>query len=94
MPMGILEALSYGLPCLITEGTTLGQYVRDYGAGWVAETNAQSVFENLVRAIGEMDSMIEKSNGATELIATNFAWEKIARDTIEAYRIYVDLGEK
>ena len=33
MPMGILEAMSYGIPVLITEGTTLGEYVKEYNGG-------------------------------------------------------------
>ena len=93
MPMGILEALSYGLPCVITTGTTMGDFVKNQNAGWVADTNAQSVFENMIRALNERETLSEKSKGATELIAENFAWDKVAADNINAYRKYADLGE-
>ena len=43
MSMGILEALSYGVPCLVTRGTNLGEIIEQYDAGWVAETNAEYV---------------------------------------------------
>ena len=94
MPMGILEALSYGVPCLVTEGTTLGKFIENYNAGWSAKTDAQSVFENIIRALDEREALNEKSNGATKLIAANFAWDKVAADHINAYRKYANLGER
>ena len=92
MPMGILEALSYGLPCLVTNGTTLWDYVECSNAGWVAETNAQSVFEGVVRAIDEKDNFSAKSLGAIQLIKENFSWDKIAKETIGNYRALMKKG--
>lgn len=86
MPMGILEALGYGLPCLITEGTTLGDYVKEYNAGWVAKTNAQSVFECIEQAIIDTRMFSEKSSNARSLIEEKFVWDSIANATITEYR--------
>ena len=91
MPMGLLEALSYGLPCLVTEGTTLGSFIEKENAGWVAETNPQSVFECLIRAIEEKESLKEKSNGARTLITNNFSWDKVANDSLNYYRSILNL---
>ena len=90
MPMGILEALSYGLPCLVTDGTTLGKYVENNNAGWRAETNAQSVFEQIICAINENDTLNEKSKNARDMIHQHFAWEKVAKDNIASYRMLAD----
>ena len=86
MPMGILEALGYGLPCLITEGTTLGDYVKEYNAGWVAQTNAQSVFECIEQTITNAQTFNEKSNHARSLIEERFVWDSIADATIAIYQ--------
>ena len=94
MPMGVLEALGNGLPCLITRGTTLGEFVEKYNAGWVAETAVQSVFEQLVKAIEEKNTLVEKSKGAIKLIDENFAWDSIVKDAIKAYRDCANLGDK
>lgn len=91
MPMGILEALGYGLPCLVTDGTTLGKYVENNNAGWRAETNAQSVFEQIICAINENDTLNEKSKNARNMIHQHFAWEKVAKDNIASYRMLADL---
>lgn len=85
MPMGILEALSYGLPCLVTEGTTVANIVSNNNAGWACETNAISVANAIKALIAEKESLEEKSQNARKLIADNFAWDKIAEETILKY---------
>ena len=94
MPVGILEAFSYGLPCLITNGTTLGDFVERYNAGWVAETNAKSVFEALVCAIKGKKNFCEKSVGAQTLINENFVWDRIAADAVIMYQKFAGMGEE
>ena len=91
MPMGILEALSYGLPCLVTTGTTLGDFINENDAGWVADTDAQSIFECIVQAITPEQSLNNKSSLARNSIRKNFTWEQISEDTIKNYRNIVNL---
>ena len=86
MPMGILEALSYGVPCLVTEGTNLGELIKKYDAGWVAKTEVESISATIEQAIYERHFWIEKSKNARRLIQENFVWEKIARETITNYK--------
>ncbi len=85
MPTGILEALSYGLPCIVTKGTTLGDKINEYGAGWVAETDAKSIAECIKRAVAEKDKTENKSKNAIELATEEFSWETITQDTIKQY---------
>ena len=90
LTLGILEALSYGLPCLVTPGTTWGDSITKYNAGWVADPTPQSVFENIARAIDERKTFNEKSINAIKLVGENFSWEKSSRDIVEHYRNIVD----
>ena len=85
LTLGILEALSYGLPCLVTPGTTWGDSVSKYNAGWVADPTPHSVFENIIGAINECNVFNEKSNNARRLVQENFSWEKSSRDTVDIY---------
>ena len=85
MPMGILEAMSYGIPCLITEGTSLGGLVSKYNAGWVAETSVESIAHSLETAINEVDLFNEKSINARKLVVENFMWDKIVSGTMKQY---------
>ena len=85
MPMGILEALSYGIPCIITEGTTLGSFINKYNSGWVAETTADSIAKMLVKSINEKDSLKSKSQNAVVTVEENFSWDNIAEKAINDY---------
>ncbi len=86
MPMGILEAMSYGLPCVVTTGTTLGDKVLEYDAGWVAKIEAQSIADCIKKAVCERNGLESKSKNAIKLIDENFLWENIAKTTIEYYK--------
>ena len=86
MPMGILEALSYGLPCLVTEGTTLGEIVDEYGAGWRCETSPRSVAYAINKAIEEREEYLRISDNARRCAEERFSWENIAADSIESYK--------
>lgn len=91
MPMGILEAMSYGLPCIITEGTSLGAITKEYNAGWVADNSVDSIANTFVMAINERDSLERKSSQARKLITENFSWEVIAKTTIDKYATLLNL---
>ena len=85
MPMGILEALSYGVPCVVTEGTAVGAYIRRYDAGWVSQTDAEDFASALAAAVTEVSSA-HRCN-ARRLVQEEFSWDSIARETVEKYRL-------
>lgn len=86
MPTGILEALSYGLPVFITEGTTLGNFVKQYNAGFVCETTAESIADMFEKIVKNRELFSAKGAKAVELIEDNFEWDKVASQTIEVYK--------
>ena len=85
MPLGILEALSYGIPCLVTDGTTLKNTIDDYNAGWGAQTNAESVSLAFEKMIAQKDELIKKSENAVKAVTEKFCWSKIAADAVKSY---------
>ncbi len=90
MPMGILEALSYGIPCIVTRGTNVKEIIDEYDAGWTAETTAKSIGEALRTAISERQKLPEKSLHGKKLIQENFLWDTIARKTIQQYKGWIE----
>ncbi len=93
MPMGILEAMSYGIPCIITEGTTLGPLFRKSNCGWVAETNAKSIADTIMRALNEKERYAQYGSNARQIIAEQFQWEKIAKEAIASYKNLLGIKE-
>ncbi len=85
MPMGILEALTYGLPCLVTMGSAMGRPVAHANAGWCAETDPEAVAKALVQAVKERDRLADKSRGALACAKT-YEWNTVAKTAVEEYR--------
>ena len=85
MPMGILEALSYGIPCMITEGTTLAGFVKDRNAGWTCGTDSSAIAEMIALALSQKDELASKSKNARKAVSDDFSWESIAKATIDEY---------
>lgn len=90
MSMGILEAMAYGLPCIVTKGTNLKEFVEENNAGWGAENTVESIADAIVRAVEERGSWMEKSVNARAAVQREFDWNVIAKKTLEKYRELIE----
>lgn len=94
MPLGILEAMSYGLPCLVTEGTALGGEIAAAHAGWVAKTDAEDIAGRLVEAVRDRSHWQELGENGRITVNKYFSWDKIASDTIKMYHELISLSKE
>lgn len=85
MPMGILEALSFGLPCLVTEGTTFAQAITNKRAGWNGGTSAEEIAAALRSAVNSRRHFGELSANAMHM-AKAYSWENAAATAIAHYQ--------
>ena len=83
LPMGIIEALNYGLPCICTKGTSLGETIRDNNLGWCAENNHNSVYDAILNSINSKDEWEEISKRAITYTTEKYEWSKISKLLIE-----------
>lgn len=51
--MSILEAMSYGIPCMVTPGTNMDKEVLEANAGWVVELSEESIANGINMVIQE-----------------------------------------
>lgn len=86
MPLGILEAMSYGLPCLVTEGTAVGEIVSEAHAGWVAKTNAQDIANRLVDAVNDRSEWGEYGENGRKAVQERYSWDIVAADAVRYYK--------
>lgn len=84
-PMAVVEAMAYGIPCIITKGTNMIEILHEYNAGWTAETNAKSLAETIRIAISDKPSIERKGGNAKKLAKENYSWEALAAKTITHY---------
>ena len=85
LPMGVLEALSLGLPCILTPGTNLSSEVRNYNAGVEVKPNSSSISKGIITMIEKIKNDNELSQNAI-VLANKYSWENIAKDSIEKYK--------
>ncbi len=85
MPVGILETFSYGIPCIITDGTGLVGEMMEYGAGYGAGNSAESIANAVITAVNGREEWINKGNNARRLVKDRYLWDNIMNETIEEY---------
>jgi glycosyltransferase involved in cell wall biosynthesis len=91
LPMGLLEAMSFGLPCLVTPGTNMLETIQKHDAGWYSECNWMAISQTLLSIIKEKEKFDEKSRNASSL-ASMYSWNSIAQLSHDIYENI--LGEK
>lgn len=90
MPMGILEALSLGLPCIVTEQTNMADVVIHHDCGWVAELNACSITNTILQAQERYRKDKQLLSANARIAASCYSWPKIAQQSIEYYQTVID----
>ena len=86
MPLGVLEALGYGLPCLVTEGTNLAKEISAHHAGWNGGGTAKEIAEKLLKAMAERDRFNEYGERGRLFVKEFFSWDVIGKKAVEGYR--------
>ena len=85
-PMSILEALSYGCPCLVSKGTNVADIIKEFGAGWVVETLSSSEVADMIRtAIKYYTVKSEQLRHNAITASKEYLWDRIATKSIDVY---------
>ncbi len=87
-PMAVLEAAGMGMPCLVSEATNMGSYIRDYQAGRVLMENTPTAIAQSLKMFSHAhrDGQLNRlGKNARLMISEQFDWENIARRLIQVY---------
>lgn len=77
-PMGLIEALAYGLPCLVTTGSNMREEIESANAGWTSDNDAESLTQALFKMVNEKELLPVKSLNALGL-AKKYDWDLLAK---------------
>ena len=90
MPMGILEALSHGVPCMITPQTNMSDLILTSHSGWVTELDANKIVECIEKIVKSIRiNYRELSKNANESVR-NYLWDEIVKRSIIKYEQLVN----
>lgn len=88
MAMSILEAMGFGLPCVITPGCYMPAAMQE-GAALESRHEAGAVAQTILQALDDPEGTAEVGRRASAYIKRHHAWAGIARKTVELYRAAV-----
>ena len=91
-PMGIMDALSIGLPCIVTYQTNFGEFVDKYKCGIGVDLNEKSIFEGIKELYKNKKLRNEFSENGIKYANDIYNWDIVSKDCIEKYSKLV-LGE-
>ena len=86
MPMGVLEAWSYGVPCILTNGTNMTGDDVNKDAFWAAEFDFDSIYNTIVLAVKQYKDNPTKFRMAAREESHKYDWSVISKNTIDAYK--------
>ncbi len=84
LPMGLIEALAYGIPAAVTKGTNLADEIKAANAGWISDNTVDGIVAMLRSAISDKTVYQEKSENAL-LLSEQYNWETVAINTHTEY---------
>lgn len=90
MPMVVLEALSRGLPCLVTPNTNMAKIVTENNCGWVTELDKDEICKTILKAKHEMLHNSAQYRERALSTSKMYTWDNIAKIAIEEYQQVVD----
>lgn len=80
-PVTVLEAFSYGIPCIVSDGTNVKTMIEENKLGWGVETD--SIGEDILNAICtykvHRDSYMKRTRSYVE---QHYSWEHIANSSV------------
>lgn len=83
--MAVLEALSYGVPCLLTPGTNVANEVADNYAGWSVEANPAAIAEGMRAVLADRSEIPKRGQAARNLVEKKYTWEQVGSQLLKEY---------
>lgn len=88
-PMTVLEAWSYGNPCIVTPGTNVWNETKKNGLGWGVNLDAQSIADGIDYAMCDYAVRREEYiENCKQYVKNNYSWNRIAMVSYEQFEIY------
>ena len=91
-PTAVIEAMSYGVPVLVTPGTNIDELVRKEKLGFVAEFDIISISKKLLDSYKKRNEFSKISANEIAIIANSFDWNAIMKKTIDEYKKIIKNG--
>lgn len=89
-PTSVLEALAYGLPIIVTEGTTWKETANNKGIGIGVESDLEAISNAILTLFNDDELRCKLANAARKYAIEHFQWKAIAKRQFILYRDIVN----
>lgn len=86
MPMSVLEALSYGLPCVLTPQTNMTEYVLNGRCGWSTPLTEDDICRTLISAVSDYRCRSRELHDNALSVSKQFSWDIVAETSLSEYK--------
>jgi glycosyltransferase involved in cell wall biosynthesis len=83
--VSLIEALAAGVPAIVSRQVDLADSVGAAGAGWLVDSNDESLRRGLAEALGSAAERRSRSRAARQL-AQSFGWPAVGAELLQLYR--------
>lgn len=83
--MAVVEAMSFGLPVIITEGVGISPEIKESAAGVVVQKDKDQVAKAIIDVLGNPESAKEMGEKGKRLVREKFSMDKVAESFLKAY---------
>lgn len=84
MPLSLLEAMSYGNCCVVSDIAECSEVVKDKAVTF-QKSNVQDLKEKLQRLCDDPATVQKYKNEAADFICSKYNWDEITQKTLEVY---------
>lgn len=85
-PTSVLEALGYGLPIIVTEGTAWKQIANNKGIGIGVESDLGDISHAILTLFKNTALRNTMASAARKYVASNYQWQRISEQQISLYQ--------
>ena len=85
-PTSVLEALGYGLPIIVTEGTAWKNLANDKGIGIGVESDLGDISRAILTLFKSTRLRNTMASAAREYVVSNYQWQRISEQQISLYQ--------
>lgn len=85
MPMAVLEALSYGLPCILSLPTNMTDIIESRNCGWITEVSIDGIVNCISKAINDFEHKKKLLTENAIKACKEFSWDAIAVNSMKEY---------
>jgi glycosyltransferase involved in cell wall biosynthesis len=82
----VAEALTCGVPVLVSKHVNLAQEIEAAGAGWVAPLERSALLAALLEALQSGDERSRRGARGGDFARAHFKWPAVASELVELYR--------